>query len=106
VSEALALVIEASGPLAIATSATYERGAHIIDPRIGEPTTELASATVVGPDLTVADVYATTLFVMGLDGLKWIEERNGYSAYVVTYDDETFWTPQFNEFRLNAAVGA
>ncbi len=65
-----ATVITMTGTIAIATSATYERGAHIIDPRTGEPTTDLASATVIGPDLGTADAYATALFVMGVDGLE------------------------------------
>ncbi len=94
-AQAFATVVEGSGRLAIATSATYERGAHIIDPRTHQPTTDLASATVIGPDLTFADAYATAVFVMGLDGLDWIASRPGYDAYVVTHDDMTHWTPGF-----------
>ena len=90
-----AVVLEGSGPLAIATSATYERGAHIIDPRTRQPTTELASVTIVGPDLTFADAYATAVFVMGLDGIDWIGTRPGYDAYVITHDDMTYRTPGF-----------
>ena len=66
----MAAVVEARGTLAIATSATYERGAHITDPRTGRPAAGLVSSTVVGPDLTFADAYATSLFVMGLDGCR------------------------------------
>jgi len=95
----LALVVEADGPLAIATSATYERGAHIIDPRTAQPTTALASATVVGPDLTYADAYATAVFVMGLDGIDWIEPQAGYDAYVITHDDQTRWSAGFDRYR-------
>lgn len=94
----LALVIEATGPLGIATSATYERGAHIIDPRTGQASTELASATVVGPDLGLADAYATTMFVMGLEGLEWIGARPGYEAYLITHDAVTVWTPGFARY--------
>ena len=95
----LALVITGRDRLAIATSATYERGAHIVDPRIRQSATSLASATVVGPDLTFADAYATAVFVMGLDGLDWISTRPGYDAYVITHDDRTHWTPGFAEYR-------
>jgi thiamine biosynthesis lipoprotein len=95
----LATVVAAPGPLAVATSATYERGAHIIDPRTGRPTTELASVTVVGPDLTIADAYATAVFVMGLDGLDWISGRPDYDAYVITHDAVTTWTPGFARYR-------
>ena len=54
-AEQLALVLDVCGPIGIATSATYERGAHIIDPHVGAPTTALASATVIGTDLGTAD---------------------------------------------------
>ncbi len=91
----VATVITAVGPLAIATSATYERGAHIVDPASGQPTTTLVSATVIGPDLGYADAYATALFVMGIDGLDWIEAQPGYEAYVITHEDTTHWTTKF-----------
>ena len=95
----LATVVTARGPLAVATSATYERGAHIFDPRTHQPTTELASVTVVGPDLTVADAYATAVFVKGLDGLDWISGRPDYDAYAITHDAITTWTPGFERYR-------
>lgn len=98
-----AAVVRASRRLAIATSATYERGAHIIDPRTGEPTTELASVTVVGPDLTLADAYATILFVMGPVGLDWIDEHPDYDAFVITHDDMTYWTPGFQRYVVDTA---
>lgn len=90
-----ATVITMTGTVAIATSATYERGAHIIDPRTGQPTTDLASATIVGPDLGIADAYATALFVMGIDGLDWIESQPGYDAYIITHNHTTHWTTGF-----------
>ncbi len=90
-----ATVITLTGTVAIATSATYERGAHIIDPRTGEPTTDLASATVIGPELGTADAYATALFVMGGDGLGWIEDQPGYDAYIITHDQTTHWSTGF-----------
>ena len=91
----LATVLEIAGARAVATSATYERGAHIIDPRTGEPTTAIASATIVGPDLAIADAFATAVFVMGLDGLEWIEGQDGYEAYLITHDNTTHWSSGF-----------
>jgi thiamine biosynthesis lipoprotein len=91
----LALVLGARGPLGIATSATYERGAHIIDPRVGTPTTSLASATIIGPDLGVADAYATAAFVMGLEAIEWIDTQPGYHAYLITHDGTTCWSMGF-----------
>jgi thiamine biosynthesis lipoprotein len=94
-----AAVLAVSGPLAVATSATYERGAHIVDPRTGQPTTEVASVTVVGPDLTFADAYATAVFVMGVDGLEWLTDVGDYEGFVITRDDGVFSTAGFGAFR-------
>ena len=98
-SQAMAVVLAGVERLAIATSASYERGAHIIDPRVGQPTTELASATIVGPNLTTADGYATAVYVMGLEGITWIEDRPGYEAYLITRDNMTYWTSGFDRYR-------
>lgn len=91
----LAAVVEASGPLAVATSATYERGPHIIDPRTGLPTTEIASATVVGPDLTLADAYATVLFILATDGLAWLDGIDGYEGMIIDQDGQVSTSPGF-----------
>jgi thiamine biosynthesis lipoprotein len=49
---------------ALATSGTAIRGGHIIDPRTGDPVvSDLTSLTVVGPELTWADVWATACFI-------------------------------------------
>jgi len=98
----LAMVLDVSGPAAVATSATYERGAHIIDPRTGQPTTDLASVTVVGPTLTWVDAYATAVFVMGLDGLDWLLERPGYDGMAITHDGTVVATPGFSAWRHDA----
>lgn len=89
-ADRLAGVVHLSGRGAVATSGTYERGAHIIDPATEMPTTELASVTVVGPDLTYADAYATAVHVMGLAGLDWIAARTRYHASIITRDGEVF----------------
>jgi FAD:protein FMN transferase len=97
-----AAVLHGAGRLAIATSATYERGAHIIDPSTGEPTADLASVTIVGPDLTYADAYATSVFVMGVDGLNWLVERHpDYAGFVITHDGQAVSTPNLADRRLS-----
>jgi thiamine biosynthesis lipoprotein len=68
---------------AVATSATYERGEHILDPRTGRPPRGVLSVTVTGPDLATADAYATAAFAMGADGPAWTAERDGYEAMTV-----------------------
>ena len=83
--------------LAVATSATYERGAHIRDPRTSRASGLLQSLTVVGPSLTWADAYATAAFVLGIDGLPWVADHSGYGALAITNDDRVIWTPIVDE---------
>jgi thiamine biosynthesis lipoprotein len=75
---------------AVATSGVYERGYHVVDPRRGEPATALRSVTVVGPDLGLADAYATAAVAMGLPGLDWLARLDGYESAAVTEDGRAF----------------
>ncbi len=59
---------------AIATSGTYERGAHINDPHTGMIGVVAASATVVGPSDWLCDDLATGLLVVGADGAKYFAQ--------------------------------
>ncbi|WP_369173196.1 FAD:protein FMN transferase [Streptomyces sp. R28] len=68
---------------AIATSARYERGDHIIDGRTGRPATGLLSLTVVASSLTVADTVATAAFAMGAEGVEWAASREGCEVFAV-----------------------
>ena len=70
--------------LAVATSGIAERGAHIVDPFTGTPVTAVASATVIGPSLTLADAFATAAVVRGPRAAQWIDEQAGYAALIVT----------------------
>ena len=79
-----ACVVELVG--GIATSGTYERGRHLIDPRTGQPAARAASASVAGPDLGLADALATALAVAGPAGLAFIEPIEGYEGFVIGYD--------------------
>lgn len=69
---------------AMATSGAYERGAHVVDPYTGEPATKVLSATVVGPDLAVADAMATGLFAAGEAALDLLAGLPGYEGWIVT----------------------
>jgi thiamine biosynthesis lipoprotein len=77
---------------AVATSGTYERGAHVWNPVSGAPATGLRSVTVVGPDLAVADAWATAALAMGEPGLAWLAGRaaEGYESAAVTDDGRAF----------------
>jgi FAD:protein FMN transferase len=80
----LAEIVELTG--AIATSGTYERGDHLIDPHSGRPAARVASASVTGPDLGLADALATAVAVAGEPGLALIDKLDGYEALVINHD--------------------
>jgi len=88
----LAAVVSAAGAdeLAVATSGTAERGAHIVDPRTGRSAvTDLVAVTVVAPKLTWADCWATAAFAMGSNqGLRWLESLPDVEALLITAGDE------------------
>lgn len=61
-----AAVVELQTGEALATSATYYRGAHIVDGRTGQPVTnDVASVTVLCRSAMWADGLSTTLFILG-----------------------------------------
>ncbi|HEY5274207.1 MAG TPA: FAD:protein FMN transferase [Acidimicrobiales bacterium] len=95
----LACVVELNG--AIATSGTYERGNHLIDPNSQRRIARAASASVCGPDLGLADALATALAIAGDAGLDFIAELEGYDALVISPDgwrwtDNFCFAPPFN----------
>ncbi len=51
-----------------------------MDPHTGEPADQLVAASVVGPDLAVADGYATALYAAGPAGLAWFRPGTDYQA--------------------------
>ncbi len=67
-------------------------------------TAEVASATVVGPSLADADAFATTLFVMGIGGLYWVDDQPGYGAMVITHDGAVLSTARFDRHRVPLAA--
>jgi FAD:protein FMN transferase len=89
----LAEVIYLTG--AIATSGTYERGNHLIDPHTGRPTARAASVSVTGPDLGLADALATAVAVAGAPGLDMVEALDGYEALIIAIDRSRRWTEHF-----------
>lgn len=63
---------------AVCTSGNYQRFSviegrhysHILDPRTGLPADACPSVTVVAPEASIADAWATSLSVLGPEGLK------------------------------------
>ncbi|MBE1471619.1 thiamine biosynthesis lipoprotein [Kibdelosporangium phytohabitans] len=79
---------------AVATSAAYERGNHIIDGRTGMPAFGLLSMTVFAFDLATADATATAAFAMGVDGVEWAVEQPGCLVHAVDSNYRVFRSPQ------------
>jgi FAD:protein FMN transferase len=69
---------------AVATSGSYERGAHILDGRTGRIPAELTSVTVLAPSLTTADVLATAVFALGRDGVPWAIDNGATGVLALT----------------------
>jgi FAD:protein FMN transferase len=74
---------------AIATSGTYERGQHLVDPFTQRPGARTASASVVGPDLGVADALATALAVAGSDFLAVLDGIADYEG--LAFENDGSW---------------
>jgi thiamine biosynthesis lipoprotein len=90
----IAAVVEAND-LALATSGTYIRGEHIVDPHTGAPPSGLLSVSIAGPDLATADAYATAAFAMGEEGVAWTATLRPYESYIILADERSFATPGF-----------
>ena len=84
-----------SGAAALATSGTYERGLHLINPHTGTAEAKVTSASVTGPDLGLADALATAVAVAGEVGLTVVDDIDGYEAMIVTPQGTTRWTAGF-----------
>jgi FAD:protein FMN transferase len=74
---------------AVATSGHAHRGLHVVDARTGTPPTDVASVTVVAPDLTWADIDATAAYAHGARAAEWLSTRPGRSGLVVWADGST-----------------
>ncbi|MEV4169845.1 FAD:protein FMN transferase [Nonomuraea sp. NPDC049709] len=84
--------------LGLATSG----GAPIVNPHTGEVQSGLGSVTVIGPDLGLADAYATAIYAMGpLPGRRFATDlaRSGpYETMIVTHDGQELTTPGFARY--------
>lgn len=90
--DALAAIVECQAG-AVATSGTYERGEQLIDPWTGKPRAAVASATVIGADLAIADALATALAIAGPKLLGCLGRLGGYEAHLIGWDGAEHTTP-------------
>ena len=79
---------------AIATSGTYERGAHISDPYTGMIAIGAKSATIVGEKGWLCDALATAVMVAGTDAAKWFiqDELTGYQVWAIDRHENSSWS--------------
>lgn len=81
----------------VATSGNGEHGGHVRNPFTGRPATELASVTVVGPELLWADVHATAAVARGLDALRWLPTLVDHEWFVVAVDGRRWRSPGWTQ---------
>ena len=66
-----------------------KRYSHTIDPRTGYPVThQVASVTVIHPEATMADGWATALNVMGRESGMNLAETEGLAVLMLEYDGD------------------
>lgn len=102
------------GPHGIVTSGNYrkfyvrdgKKYAHTIDPRTGYPVEHsLLSATIVAPDATIADAYATYCMVIGLDAAcEYIESTPDLEGCLIYDDNGVFRTWTSSGFILDESA--
>lgn len=85
----------------IATSGTAIRGQHIYDPyHRTTPLLDVASITVIGPNIYEADRFATAAFAMGKKGIQFIENLAGFEGYMIATNAQATFTSEFERYVL------
>jgi thiamine biosynthesis lipoprotein len=83
----------------VATSGTYIRGQHIYNPKKNDiAMQDIISLTVIGPDIYMADCFATAAFSMGREGIGFIENLDGFEAYMIDNNRMATLTSGFGSY--------
>lgn len=85
----------------IATSGNYAKGEHIINPKNKKTADEIASITVIGPNIYEADRFATAAFAMGEKGIEFISFLKGFEGYMIKKDKTAVFTVDFEKYVYN-----
>jgi thiamine biosynthesis lipoprotein len=86
---------------AVATSGTYQRGFHVLDPHRGQPATALAAVTVIGRELVWSDAYATAALAMGTNAPTWLEALPDHEAYVIDAEGHSWRSSGFDRYLIS-----
>jgi FAD:protein FMN transferase len=83
-------------------------GARVVDPRTGTPQRALGSVTVLGPDLSTADAFATAMYAMGpVRARQFAHElasAEPYESLLITRAGRMMSTPGFAAYATPAAL--
>jgi thiamine biosynthesis lipoprotein len=82
----------------IATSGNYQRGEHILNSKNKIAAKEVASISVIGPNVYEADRFATAAFAMGEKGIEFIERLKGFEGYMVKNNQSAVTTSGFKKY--------
>jgi thiamine biosynthesis lipoprotein len=84
------------GDCGVATSGTSIRGQHIYNPYSASSTIDdILSLTVIGSDVYYADCFATAAFAMGKEGIRFIEDLDGFEGYMIDNLRQATYTSGF-----------
>jgi len=111
---AIATFITGRGNLAISTSGSYERSVniegevyhHLIVPESGKPGSDFISLTVViEGSSTLADAYATALFIMGRDkAIEFLNNHGEIGVLIVFPDKSIYYNKTFADLVNNLKI--
>lgn len=83
----------------MATSGTYIRGSHIYNPfDENDPLANIASLTVIGPNVYEADRFATAAFAMSERSISFIEETRDLEGYMIDSKKIATFTSGFKKY--------
>ena len=88
--------VSLTGNQSLFTSGNYQRFYkqaeklihHIIDPRTGDPSKNISSATVLSTDPVLSDVAATTLMIDGINNHRSLAKSLGVKDYLIVSEDK------------------
>jgi thiamine biosynthesis lipoprotein len=86
---------------AVATSGTRQRGSHVWDPLARREARGLTQVTIVGPDLALADGYATAALALDARARAFLTDlgaRGPYQGFTVDDAQGVWWSEGFEQY--------